>query len=110
MAPGYYRVHLKTKDEKNWLTIFVPLDSTGLYDASKPKPHVFKAIWEGDEYCGELIMNKGGQNFLRDYGGPDNLTDFLKVPITLERVYRFHENNLSQSQSWEFTVKALDRM
>src|ERR1022692_1150718 len=46
-------------------------------------------IWEGYEYCGEFIMDKGGQNFLRDYGGPDNLTDFLKVPIALERVYRF---------------------
>ncbi len=76
--PGYYRIHLQTKDGDS-LTVFAPLDSQGSYGLG-PVPHLIKIVEHGNEYVAEFVVDPGKWNRIVWHGidSADYLTDLLK--------------------------------
>jgi hypothetical protein len=78
--PGLYRVHLVSGED--WITIFLPLDAEGLLDRERTGgPYLLKALWDSNEYYGELHARQGDHRIEWGADAPDSLTDLLMAPL-----------------------------
>lgn len=61
-TPGLYRLHLTSKTDNDWLTIYAPLREDGTVAVGyhdQPLPHLFQGTWNGDLFYGEVVRLSG---------------------------------------------------
>lgn len=90
---AYYRIHLKA-DDGDSLTVFVPLTDTYTYDPTAPKPHLARAVWDGDVWHATFRVTPSGTanefvewstSAVADYEWVDTDTDLLTVPVRIRQ-------------------------
>jgi hypothetical protein len=107
---GFYRVHLQSPDG-DWITIFVPLDETGRLDPDRPRPYLFKSLWDNNLYLGELLVDRGAEHRLEWAAeAPDSLTDLLTVPLQPNALVRVWTADSKDSDVYTFRVRAMQKL
>lgn len=112
---GYYRVRLDSVDNGDWFVFYVPLLEDGRYDPDAPKPHLFKCLWQGYEYVGEIDTKAaaGEQVYRLCWTGHDDddyLTDFLTVPIKIGSRCYIYEGDTTEAGCYTFVVRDLRKL
>lgn len=110
MSNGFHRVHLRA-DDGDHLTFYVPLKADGRLDVDAHKPWLLKALWDGYEYVGELVLGSDKLHRIVWTGLDiaDQLTDFGTVPIRRGSIVRVYEAE-EDSAAYEFAVVDVRRV
>ncbi len=107
---GFYRVHLQS-DDGDWITMFVPLDDAGRLDRDRPRPYLFKSLWDKNLYLGELVVDRGTEHRLEWAAeAPDSLTDLLTVPLHPNASVRVWQSDTKDSDVYTFRVRSMQRL
>jgi hypothetical protein len=103
----YHRVHLRS-GEGDHVTTYLPL-ADGRFEKSGPQPFLMKAVWNGDDYYGELRPQAGKHHRIVWDSGPDSLTDLGMAPIKRGSIIRIYEDTLEADYK-EFVIHEIGRV
>ena len=115
MERGYYRIHLAAIDDKDWMTLYVPLTKDGQCDPAAPKPYLLKCLWNQEEWLGEFIVEYTRGNkynkiqWLNSRCG-DYVTDLLTTPIKLASQCYVYEGDSSSADKFAFQVRGMIKL
>ena len=112
MEKGYYRIHLVSRGgDGDQVTIFLPLDASGSYDRTAPKPHLFEMTWDGQRYHGRFETTVERYNRFSFVGHcQDQLTELAKAPIRVGSIVRIFESDSEGNDWWGFVVRDMKKL
>ena len=108
LKPEYHRIHMRSRDGDH-VTAYLPL-ADGRFAVSGQQPFLMKALWNGDDYYGELQPQAGAHHRITWDSGPDALTDFGTAPVKRGAVIKIFESDTTHADFKEFVVHEVTRV
>ena len=84
---AYHRLHMTGVDDPTCaITAYVPLTSQHCYDPDGHKPHLLKAVQDGEVYFGELVLLDGAACISWEFADYKSETDLLGPALRVGRL------------------------
>jgi hypothetical protein len=104
----YHRIHMRSRDH-DVVTVYLPLRD-GRFEKTGPQPFLMKALWNGEDYYGELKPETGLHHRITWDRGPESITDLGTAPIKRGSVVRIFESDTTEADFKEFVIHDVSRV